>query len=823
MKTLLQDVRYGLRVFRRQPTFTAVAVLTLALGIGVNAAMFSVVNAVLLRPLPFPDAGRLVLVHEGVPTLGFSKISFSAPDLLFYEQGQKSFEGMASYQNKSFELSGAGDPTRITAARVSANLFSVLGVQPMLGRVFASDEDRPGVAVAMLSYGLWQSKYAGSRDVIGKTVTLDRVPYTVVGVMPSDFQFPLAGPSSNNEPAELWVPMAFTKSELEHWGDMFNNDVVARLKPGVTLDQARAEADAMAQRIFQVYPPALLKVFNNAKLIALVDPMQSEVSGSVRPLLLVLQAAVGLVLLIACTNVALLLLSRASGRGREIAIRAAMGAGRFRLVAQLLTESFLLAGLGGALGLGLAVWFKGFLLKQVPVSITLPRNVAIDGGVLIFTLSITVLAAVLFGLAPALHATRSGMREGIQEGGRSGTPGKSRNRVQGAFVVVEFGLALLLLVGAGLLLRSFQKLLAANPGFQPEKVLAMTVPLPAQAYPHANDVRNYYQRALSDLSQIPGIVSVGAANDLPLNGNELDAVEIEGENKTTPAVRQTWVLGNYLGTMGVPLIRGRLFTPEDRQGTQLVTLVSQSMAKALWPNQDAIGKRILRGGADAPWRTVVGIVGDVPDAAISAAPLPHCYSPYLQEGDEAVADSIGGSLRTLRVAARSRVNPDGLAATIIDHLHQLDPAVAISDVVTMQAEVNHSMAPQRFNAILVGIYAGLALVLALIGIYGVLAYMVMQQMHEMGIRMALGAQRRDILRMVIAHGMRLVLAGSAAGLLGAWGVTRLMQSLLYGIAPWDPVTFVAVTGLLSGAALLACYVPALRAARIDPMAALRYE
>jgi putative ABC transport system permease protein len=823
MKLLLQDVRYGLRVFRRQPTFTAIAVLTLALGIGVNAAMFSVVNAVLLRPLPFPDAGRLVLVHEGVPTLGFSKISFSAPDLLFYEQGQKSFEGMASYQNKSFELSGTGDPTRITAARVSASLFSVLGVQPMLGRVFSVDEDRPGVAVAMLSYGLWQSKYAGSRDVIGKTVTLDRVPYTVVGVMPSDFQFPLAGPSSNNEPAELWVPMAFTKTELEHWGDMFNNDVVARLKSGVTLDQARAEADAMAQRIFQVYPPALLKVFNNAKLIALVDPMQSEVSGSVRPLLLVLQAAVGLVLLIACTNVALLLLSRASGRGREIAIRAAMGAGRFRLVAQLLTESFLLAGLGGALGLGLAVWFKGFLLKQVPASITLPRNVDIDSGVLIFTLSITVLAAVLFGLAPALHATRSGMREGIQEGGRSGTPGKSRNRVQGAFVVVEFGLALLLLVGAGLLLRSFQKLLAANPGFQPEKVLAMTIPLPAQAYPHANDVRNYYQHALSDLSQIPGIVSVGAANDLPLNGNELDAVEIEGENKTTPAVRQTWVLGDYLATMGVPLIRGRLFTPEDRQGTQPVTLVSESMAKALWPNQDAIGKRILRGGADAPWRTVVGIVGDVPDAAISAAPLPHCYSPYLQEGDEAVAESIGGSLRTLRLAVRSRVNPDGLVATIVDHLHQLDPAVAISDVVTMQAEVNHSMAPQRFNAILVGIYAGLALVLALIGIYGVLAYMVMQQMHEMGIRMALGAQRRDILRMVIAHGMRLVIAGSAAGLLGAWGVTRLMQSLLYGIAPWDPVTFAAVTGLLSGAALLACYVPALRAARIDPMAALRYE
>lgn len=819
MNSFLQDVRYGFRILRRQRTFTAVAVLTLALGIGVNAAMFSVVNAVLLRPLPFQQPEQLVLVHEGVPTLGFSKISFSVPDFMLYEQAQKSFQGMAPYQNQEFELSGIGEPSRITAARVSANLFPLLGIQPVLGRDFHADEDRPGMKLAILSYGLWQSKYAGARDVIGKTIRLDRMPYTVIGVMPADFQFPLAGTSSNNQPAQVWVPMGFTPEELQGWA-RFNYDVVARLKPGVTLAQADAEAGALAQRIVQSYPSDLLKTFNNAKLVASIDPLRAEVSGPVKPLLLLLQGAVGLVLLIACTNVALLLLSRASGRSREIAVRTALGAGRSRLLVQLLTESVLLSALGGALGLGLAVWFKNFLLRQVPATIALPRHVDMDAGVLIFTAGITLLAAVLFGLAPALHATREGMRDGMQEGGRSGTASRTRHRVQGAFVVAEFGLALLLLVGAGLLLRSFGKLLETNPGFQPDKVLALTVPLPQQAYPHADDVRNYYERALLEISQIPGVVSVAASNDVPLNGNELDALQVEGRNDSTmPAVRQTWVLGDYLRTMGIPLIRGRLLTPEDRKGTQPVTLISENLAKRLWPKEDPIGKRILRGGAGGEWLSVVGVVGDVPDAALSSAPRPHCYSPYLQERDAGIEDS----LRSLQIAVRSRGNPDTVAAGVVDRLRRLDPALAISNVRTMQTEVSQSIAPQRFNAILVGCYAGLALILALIGIYGVLAYRVMQQTREMGIRMALGAQRRDILTLVVRQGMRLVVAGAAIGVVGAWAVTRLMQSLLYGVAPGDPLTFLMVTALLSVTALLACYVPAIRAARINPMSALHYE
>lgn len=823
MRTLFQDLSYGLRTLRAKPTFTLIAVLTLALGIGGNVAMFSVVNAVLLRPLPFLNSSQLVLVHEGAPTLGFAKIGFSAPDLLFYEQSQSSFQGMAPYQNKNFELSGAGEPRRITAARVAWNLFPLLGAQPLLGRSFRREEDRPGIPVAMLSYGLWQSAYGGSQKVIGHTVTLDRIPYTILGVMPREFRFPLPGTSSNNAPAELWVPMAFTKTELEGWGNMFNNDVVARLKPGVTLLQSRLEAQAAAKRILQAYPPELLKVFSNATLVVQVDPMQAEISGGVRPVLLVLQGAVGLVLLIACTNVALLLLSRASGRGREIAIRAAMGASRYRLIAQLLTESFLLALVGGAMGLGLAICSKALLLKHIPAGIPLPAEVPLDSSVLFFTLGTILLTAVVFGLAPAIHATRTGLWTSAQAAVRSGTGSRTKHRVQDAFVAVEFGLALLLLVGAGLLLRSFSKLVAADPGFQPDKVLAMAVPLPAEAYPRADQVRNYYQQAIQQIAEIPGVISAAAANDLPLNGNELDAVQVEGQEKSTPAVRQSWVLGDYLETMGIPLVRGRYFTPQDRHGSQLVTIISQSMARELWPSQDAIGKRIRRGDPGNPWRTVVGVVGDVPDADLSSQPTPHSYSPFLQEDDDFIADTVGGSLRNLSLAVRTRGNPAGMAAEIVRSLHGLDPAIAVSNVRLMQTEISDSVAPQRFNATLVGIYAGVALLLALVGIYGVLAYMIMQQTHEIGIRMALGAQRRQILQLVIARGMQLVTIGAAAGLLGAWGVTRLMGSLLYGVAPSDPLTFLSVTGLLATTALLACYIPARRAAKLDPAVALRYE
>jgi putative ABC transport system permease protein len=825
MEFFWQHLRRGIRLFRHNPGFASIAILTVALGIGANTAIFSVVNAVLLRPLPFPESSRLVLLYEGFPKLGFPKAGFSAPDLIMYQRAQKSFLGMAAYQNKDFELSGAREPERVVGARISASLFSVLGVPPVLGRSFQEEEDQPGHSVAILSYGLWQSKYGGSRDVIRQTVTLDRVAYTVVGVMPRDFQFPLRGAPMNSRPAELWVPMAFTREEVQGWGNMYNSSVIARLRLGVTLAQARSEADVLAQRVQQAYPASLMAAFGNPTLSAQVAGLQSELIGEVRPMLLLLQGAVGLVLLIACVNVGLLLLSRASSRSAEIAIRTALGAGRGRLLAQLLSETLVLAIPGGVLGFLLAAWSRVLLLRQLPASIALPREVPVDGAVLGFTLVTTLLTALFFGVAPALQATRSDIRGALQEGGRSGTASRAHHRIQGTFVITEFALALILLVSAGLLLRSFAKLLEASPGFRPEGVLAMSVRLPAQAYPRAGDVHNYYQNCIARLSQLPGVISVAASSDLPLNGTDLGALRVENRLDVsvgnTAGVRVTWMLGDYLRTMGIPLIHGRAIGPEDGSGGLPVALISESLAHRIWPDEDPVGKRIqVEGEAKL---TIVGVVGDVPDAALSVTPAPHVYKSYLQQSNDYIEGPTGGLLRSLNLAFRTQGNPALFGAAAVDELHKMDPALAVVDVRTMETEVKGSISPQRFNAMMVGVYAGLALLLALVGIYGVVAFMVAQQTHEIGVRMALGAQRRDMLSFVLLRGARLALLGAAVGLPAAWAITRLLASLLYGVSPRDPAAFFGATLLLGLAALLACYVPALRATRVDPMVALRYQ
>jgi predicted permease len=820
--TLFQDVRLGVRLLLRKPAFAGIAILTLALGIGANTAIFSVVNAALVRPLPFPEPRRLTLVHEAFPALGFPQIGFSAPDLTIYAHEQESFQGVAAYQDKDYELSGAGEPERVTGARVSANLFSVLGVQPALGRTFFEVEDRPGSAVVLLSDGLWQGKYGGSPDVVGRSMTLDRVPYTIVGVMPRDFQFPLRGGPLNSEPAALWVPVAFTPDELEGWGNMYNSSVVARLKPAVKLEQARAEGAVLAERIQKAYPASLIERFGNPTLALQIAPIASEVSGEVRPLLLVLQGAVALVLLIACVNVGLLLLARASGRGREIAVRTALGAGRGRLITQLLSESLVLAIPGGALGLALAVVLKNFFLSALPATVALPHEVSLDGAVLTFTAATTLLTVFLFGLVPAFRATRGDIRGILQEGGRGGTAGRAHHRVQGSLVVVEFALALVLMVGAGLLLRSFAKLLRTNLGFRPESVLALSVSLPAQAYPHASDVRNYYQRGLAELAGLPGVASVAASSDLPLNGNDIGALLIEGRTDLGNApVRATWILGDYFQTLGISLLRGRAITTDDRQGTVPVALVSEGMARHFWPNDDPLGKRIRVEG-DA-WVTIVGVVRDVHDAALSAEPLLHVYKAYLQQPEASIEDATSGLWRSLSFAVRTQGDPAALSPAVIAALHRLDPLLPIVHLRTMQVEVANAVAPQRFNAALVGIYGCVALLLALVGIYGVVAYMVAQQTREIAIRMALGAQRREMLTSVLFRGTRLAILGAALGLPAAWAVGRLMASLLYGVSPGDPLTFVAVTLLLNAAALFACYRPALRATRVAPMVALRCE
>ena len=823
MSTLLQDIRYAIRTLAKSPGFAAIAILTLALGIGANTAIFSIVDAVLLRPLPFKNPSRLVMLWESLPEIGFPKIEGSAPDIVLYEREQKSFESVGTFLNKDVDISGGlGEPERITAARVSASVFPMLGVSPLIGRTYSQAEDETRAKVALLSYSLWQRRYGGDRSIVGRSIDLDREPYTVLGVMPQGFVFPVRGPEGSDRPAGVWVPMAFTTDELTGWGMYFNNSVLCRLKPGVTLGQAQAEANLFAQRLMQAYPAALLKAFPNAHVHVNLTSFQSQVVGPVQTLLLVLMAAVGLVLLIACANVATLLLSRAASRSKEIAIRTALGASRSRLVRQMLTESLLLALAGGGLGVLLALWGTNALLSLAPASVHLPQGVSVGGSVLAFVAGVCCITAVVFGAAPAFQISAITLQSSLQEGGRSGTPGRARRRLQGIFVTAEFALALVLLIGAGLLVRSFAKLLATNPGFRPERVLTMSVPLPAKAYSHAAQIRELYRQALERISALPGVESAGASNDLPLNGTETDAVQVEGNTGSTPATRISWVLGDYFRTMGIPVLRGRAFTPEDRAGTQLVAVVSEGAAKAMWPGMDAMGQRFT-GAGQRNLLTVVGIVGDVSDSTLDTKPMPHVYIPYLQVSDGRMEDTVVDAARSMNIALRTAGDPAALTSAATGQIHALDPDLAVAQIRTMEQDMAASVAGPKFNTFLLGIFSLAALFLAAIGIYGVLAYAVAQQTHEFGIRMALGAQPRDVLRLVLAQGTRLALPGIAIGLFTAFGLTRLMSSLLYGVSASDPFTFAGVAVVLLAVALLACYIPAHRAMKVDPIVALRYE
>ena len=823
MNTLLQDLKYAVRTLIKSPGFAAVAVLTLALGIGANTAIFSIVDAVLLRPLPFKNPSRLVMLWEGLPEIGYPKIEGSAPDIVLYEREQKSFESVGTFIDKDLDISGgSGEPERITAARASAYLFPMLGVSPLLGRTYTREEDESRAKVAVLSYGLWQRRYAGDRGILGRTIDLDREPYTVLGVMPRNFVFPVRGPEGSDRPAAVWVPMSFTADELTGWGMYFNNNVLCRLKPGVTIGQAQAEANLFAQRLMQAYPAALLKAFPNAHVHVTLTSFQSQVVGPVQTLLLVLMAAVGVVLLIACANVATLLLSRAASRSREIAIRTALGASRGRLVRQMLTESLALALAGGVLGVLLALWGTNALLALVPSSVPLPQGVSVGGSVLAFVAAACCITAVVFGAAPAFQISATSPQSALQEGGRSGTPGRARRRLQGIFVTAEFALALVLLIGTGLLVRSFAKLLQTSPGFRPEHVLTMSVPLPSRAYSKAAQIREFYRQALERIAALPGVKSGGASNDLPLNGTETDAVRVEGNTGSTPATRISWVLGDYFHTMGIPVLRGRAFTPEDRAGTQLVAVISEGAAKAMWPGEDAMGKRFTGAGQNN-LLTVVGIVGDVSDSTLDTKPMPHVYMPYLQVPDARMEDTVVDAARSMNIAVRTAGDPAALASAVTAQIHSLDPDLAIAQIRTMDQDMQVSVAGPKFNTFLLGIFSLAALFLAAIGIYGVLAYTVAQQTHEIGIRMALGAQPRHVLRLVFAHGTRLALPGIAIGLLAAFALTRLMSSLLYGVSAGDPLTFAAVSAVLFVVALAACYIPARRAMRTDPMVALRYE
>ncbi len=811
----------------KSPGFTAAAVAVLALGIGVNTAIFSLLDTVLLRPLPYRDADRLVMVVERLEKAFTEPLGFSPPDFAIFEREQRVFTEVAAYANKYYELSASGDPERIAGARVSPSLFSVLGVSPALGRTFTREEAQAGRNVVVLSYGLWRRRFGGDRRILGSAILLDRQPYVVVGIMPPRFEFPHRGPALNNLPADLWAPLAFTPEELQGWASRYMHSVIGRLKPGVTLAQARQESDALARRLQREFYPAQFRDGGLFELHASVEPFRFELAGRVRSLLFILQAAVGMVLLIACGNVANLLLSRAAARSREMAVRLALGAGRRRLIAQMLLESLPLALAGGALGLLVAAWGVDLLTAFSPVNIPRTADIRIDARVLGFTLLLCCGSALLFGLAPAWQCSRAPVCDALKESERGGGPGRSRQRLLDAFVTCQFALCLVLLIAAGLLMRSFARLIATDPGFRPENVLSLSLSLPGNGYPTAGSIRSFFQRLLERADTLPGVKAAGAATDLPLAVRESRGFAMEDEQPEAAGlpmvVSHVNVFGGYFEALGIRLSRGRFLKRQDGM-REPVVVINETMARRYWPGRDPVGRRMKWGTrqSERPWMTIVGVVEDVKQG-LHERPMPQVFEPYLQVPDAWLEDRSIAAMRSMTLVVRAAGDPTSLVSAVRNEVRALDPALPVFDVQTLERHVSDSVAPQRFNAFLLGIFGGLALLLASVGVYGVVAYSVTRRAREIGVRVALGARSADVVGMVIRRSVALAGAGIGLGLIVAFALTRTLSSLLYGTSPTDPATFAGVSLLLIGTAALASYMPARRAARVDPMIALRCE
>ncbi|MET0623131.1 MAG: ABC transporter permease [Pyrinomonadaceae bacterium] len=822
METLRQDVRFGLRTLRKRPGFTLVAVLTLALGIGANSAIFSVVNAVVLRPLPYAAPERLVALWGNLNQKGFEELELSAPEFVdFRARGAHVFEDAAAYYEGGFNMTGAGEPERVQGVYATASLFNTLGVAPSRGRAYTAEEDRPGSNdVVVISHSLWRRRFNADPAVAGKSVMLDGRASTILGVMPADFHFP-------NNDTDIWKPAAFDADLLSpnNRGSHFMS-AVARLKEGFTLARAGEEVAALARAQGAENANSYPRGFG-----ASIRPLAEEVVGtSVRTSLFVMLGAVGLVLLIACANVANLLLARASSRRKEVAVRTALGAGRVRIMRQLLTESALLSLAGGAAGLVLALWGIDLLVALAPEGTPRVAEVGLDAGVVAFTFGVSLLTGVVFGLVPALHASKVDLNESLKEGGRGGGEGERRGSLRGLLVVGEFALALVLLAGAGLLVKSFARVLGESPGFDARGVLTMRLVLPQTKYGSYDGHRAFYSNLFGRLRALPGVEAVGANNLLPLNGNGGSRTFlIEGRpvppGQPKPEEQLRFITPGYFASMRVPVLRGRDFGERDVQTAPRVAVVSRSMAERHWPGEEAVGKRIAyagigRGHDQTPeWIEVVGVVGDVRHRGLDLESKPEIYVPVYQP----LFSNRPVPPLSLYVAVRTSGDPAALAAAVRREVAAVDPEQPVANVRTMEERLAESVAQRRFNMTLLGVFACVALVLAGVGVYGVMAYAVARRTHEIGIRVALGAQRGDVVRLVLRQGMWLALAGVGAGLAGAYAVTRLMSGLLYGVSPTDPLTFVGVALLLAAVGLLACLVPARRATKVDPMTALRYE
>ena len=808
MATLLQDLRYAIRLLGKSPGFTAIAILTLALGIGANTAIFTVVNAVLLRPLGFRDPSRVVLVAE---KSAYPTVSTSYQNYVDWRDQSHSFESMEATRGTTITLTGSGEPERLNARMATAPLFSLLGVNAILGRTFLSEEDRAGGApVVVLGYGLWQRRFGGARDILGRSITLDSQPYTVVGVLPSGFEL--------LQPADIFLPFtpwAKTLPDDRNWHPGIFP--IARLKAGISREQARTEMVGITKRLEEQYP-----IYNTGTSADVVDLQEQLVKG-VRPALLLLLGAVAAVLLIACVNVANLLLARAASRGREVAIRTSMGASRWRVTRQLITESVLLSLGGGVLGLLFAWASLGPLLKLSATSLPAVFAVSLDRWVLFFTLAVSLVTGLLFGIVPALRTAKLDLRETLNESSRGSTAGPGHHRIRGALVAGEIAMAMLLLVGAGLLLRSFSRLQDIPPGFQADHLLVADLPLSLTAYAKPEQRFQFFDRIVERVKSLPGVRSAGAASFLPVSGGGgLLHFNIYGRPPKSPhdyiATGYRTTTPNYFETLGMPLAEGRFFTAADTEKAPAVVVINATMAKTYFPGENPLGKRLQVGAtpeSDVPWMEVVGVVGDVRQG-LDLDPKAEMYLPYRQ------ADQVLPVFQ-LSIVLRTATDPLLQASALRSALAEIDPNQPLVRVRTMEENMAATVAQPRFRTWLIGIFAGLALILAGVGVYGVMSYTVTQRTSEIGIRVTLGAQPEDVFRIVVGEGLRLALTGVGAGILGALALTRLLRSFLYGVSAYDPLTFVGVALILTLVAVAASFFPARRATLVDPMVALRYE
>jgi putative ABC transport system permease protein len=818
MESLWQDLRFSARMLQKKPAFTAVALVTLALGIGANTAIFSVVNALLLRPPPFKDPERLVYVWETNPKTGLDSGIVSPADFADWREQNRVFEHISSWRTWFYRLSGGGEPEQVWGVRSSASFFEMLAVEPLLGRTFLPEEEQPGRdQVVLISHGLWERRFGADPRLVGQTITINDRPFTVIGILPRDFNL-----FASRRAYDIWMPFDFTRGQLRR--DDYSLIVFARLKADISREQAQVEMSAIAERLGRQYPAT-----NENRGARVITVHENQILG-LRPVLLILVAAVGFVLLIACANVANLLLARAATRQKEVALRMALGASRGRLIRQLLTESLLLASLGGVLGLLLASWGVGLLRTILPVGVDeIPRAdwIGIDRTVMGFTLLISVLTGIVFGLAPALQVSRTDFNETLKDGGRSSVGGAHGRKLRDTLVVAEIALATVLLLGAGLMIRSFGKLIAVEPGFDPENVLTMQVWLPESKYSDGNTIATFYQQALERIREVPGVKAASAIDFLPFSGwGDLTGFAIEGRMIASPgqeSVAKYLVIdSDYFRVMGVPLLKGRAFDEQDRDEAHGVAIINEAMARRYWPDEDPLGKRIRPNFPETktPWRpkvsnawlTVVGVARNVKEDGPVDETLPEFYLPCLQNPSA-----------LMRLVVRTNGEPMSFVSAIRQEVLAVDKDQPATGIKSMKQLVSESVFRPRLNTLLLSVFATVALILAIVGVYGVISYSVTQRTREMGIRLALGAQTRDMLTLVVGQGMKLSLAGVGIGVAGAFALTRVMRVLLFGVSASDPLTYGVVALLLAAMSLLACYVPARRAARVDPTVALRYE